>query len=182
MAVNWSAVSGAVLAGMMALATTATAQPREDAPATAAPRVRAVDDAAKAILEEARRRSASVRSLLEAIEASDLLVYVLVSSEPGRWRGDTRVMGRAGAFRMVSVRIHALLPAGDRIPLLAHELQHVLEIAGAPEVVDSDAMRKLFGRIGYSITMEGNRHETEAAQAIEHQVRKELTRAGRQPN
>jgi len=68
-------------------------------------------------------------------------------------------------------------PPDERIAVLAHELQHVVEVAGAPDVVDPDSMRRFFRRIGYLVNSTGNRYETRAAQQIEHRVRQEITRS-----
>jgi hypothetical protein len=106
-----------------------------------------------------------------------VIVFVVISPEPGVWRGDTRLTSEPGKPRMLRVTLNNDLAPDERIAVLAHELQHVVEIAGAPDVVDGDSMRRLFKRIEYLVNSTGNRYETRAAQQIEHRVRREITRS-----
>jgi len=62
----------------------------------------------------------------------------------------------------------------DVLPALAHELQHAVEIAQAPEARDAQALEALMRRIGWC--RGGRLFETGAALAIEARVRLELTR------
>jgi len=136
-----------------------------------------VGDPATLLLHDAVRRSPSVRALLEEIERSDVIAFVVISPEPGAWRGDTRLTSEPGKTRMLRVTLKDDLAPDERIAVLAHELQHVVEVAGAPEVVDVDSLRRLFKRIGYLVNSTGNRYETHAAQQIEHRVLQEITRS-----
>ncbi len=54
---------------------------------------------------------------------------------------------------------------------LAHELQHALEVGGAPEVRDVEALRALFERIGTNLG--GGQFETDAATAVGKQALRE---------
>lgn len=71
-----------------------------------------------------------------------------------------------------------LAPSGhpdDLAALLAHELQHVLEIARSPDVIDSRGVRRLYSRIGNDRSATAA-FETAAAQEVALQVRRELSR------
>jgi hypothetical protein len=57
--------------------------------------------------------------------------------------------------------------------ILGHELQHVLEIVGAPEVNSENALKDLYGRIG-TASARANRFETRAAQITESTVQREI--------
>ncbi len=48
------------------------------------------------------------------------------------------------------VRISIRVPGRDRdlVAWLGHELQHAVELAGAPEVVDQDSLMRYYERIG----------------------------------
>ena len=63
-----------------------------------------------------------------------------------------------------------------QVSLLAHELQHALEIGRRPEVHNVDAMELLYESIGFPTVRDGsNRHfETEAAIAVQRAVNEEL--------
>ena len=63
-------------------------------------------------------------------------------------------------------------PPVAHVPLLAHELQHALELAAAPDVRDQESCARLFARIGWPAGPQ--RFETEAARVTEGRVRREL--------
>lgn len=137
-------------------------------------RCRPMGDAAALLLQEAARRSPSVTALLRTIEGSDVIVFVVISNEPGDWRGGTRLASERGKPRMLRVTVQGSLAPVDRIAVLAHELQHVTEVAGAPDVVDLESMRRFFKKIGHELDPAGRHYETSAAQDIEYRVRQEL--------
>jgi hypothetical protein len=64
------------------------------------------------------------------------------------------------------------------IATLAHELQHVLEVAQSPDVKDAATMRALFERIGAVRVSSATTtaYETEAARRIGEQVLRELSK------
>jgi hypothetical protein len=127
----------------------------------------------KRILATGVNESPTLRQLVERIEASDLVVYVVTSPEPGRWRGYTRLISAAGQPRAVMVTLSQALIPRERMAILGHELQHVSEIAAAADVTDQPAMRLLFARIGM-VGASQNGYETRAAQDVERRVRQEL--------
>ena len=55
--------------------------------------------------------------------------------------------------------------------MIAHELQHALEVAAAAEVVDARSMAALFGSVGYRL---GSSRETPDALAAADRVLDEL--------
>jgi hypothetical protein len=118
----------------------------------------------------------TVRDLVTKIDRSDVLVYLIGSNEPGNWRGKTRFVSAAAGARMLIVTINLALESPERIAVLGHELQHVHEVAEAPEVVDLEGFRRFFARTGDQISLAGNEFETVAAQAIERRVLQEVTR------
>jgi len=125
------------------------------------------------ILATGIEQSSTLRQLVDRIEASDLVVYVVTSPEPGRWRGYTRLISAAGQPRAVMVTLSQALTPRERMAILGHELQHVSEIASAADVTDQPAMRLLFARIGMAGST-ANGYETRAAQDVERRVRQEL--------
>jgi hypothetical protein len=172
----------------VALVLLAAAAAGQDAPA--GPRVRAADDDARRLLAIGEQESPTVRYLLAALEDSDLIV--LVSYEPPspwsqspdrRHHGTTRLLAAAHGYRYVAIWIDSQWSAGGRrarlVALLAHELQHALEIARAREVVDQESMLALFGRIGRQLWP--NHFETDAAGAVESRVLGELSAAVSRP-
>lgn len=99
-----------------------------------ASRLRALDQRSAALLQAGNARSATFRLLSEAIERSDLVVYVETRPLPlpGQLQFVSAMPG--GRYLRVSVRVPGV--DNDLLPWLAHELWHAVEIAGAPEVRD----------------------------------------------
>ena len=164
---------------LMTLLTACILDARVDHPGQPDPvetRLRTGDSASATLLKDAMRRSSTVRELATHIEASNLLVSVTVSNDPGKWRGNTRLVSSGGGFRRVAVRISVSLAPDDQIAVLGHELQHVCELADAPNVTDAQTMAQLFQRIGDPGNRAGDRYETAAAQTVERRVREEVWR------
>ena len=138
-------------------------------------RIRTLDVSAGAALEEGLERSSRFRSLVAAIEGSDLIVHVVTSIElPGGAVGATRLAWATTDTRYVRIAISADLPREQRIAILAHELQHACEIAGS-DVRDEESMRLLFRSIGRLVdSATGDLYDTPAAIAAGDQVWAEL--------
>jgi hypothetical protein len=146
------------------------------------PRIRIFDPVLRELFDQGVTQSPTFRSLVEKVEASSILVFV---------EGDIRMPVQLGArlnfvtsvndFRYVRVAIDLTLPPRRQIALLAHELQHTLEIAERPDIVDVEAMESLYEDIGFP-SFEQRRHrnfETDAAIAMQDAVSEEL--GGRTP-
>jgi hypothetical protein len=149
---------------------------QSDQAVVAAPssRVRPTTAAVAVFLKSALPRSGTLRDLAAAIEASDLLVFVEISNEPGPWRGATRFASTSVHARMVIVTINGGLDAREKIAVLGHELQHVCEVAADRTVTDQGEMRHLFERIGHLAGPSAGVYETASAQRIERLVRGEI--------
>jgi len=131
------------------------------------------------LLADASRRSALVRWQVSVLEGSDLVVYVCerFQSESGEPRGRLQFLSVGGGKRYVVVSLDRWkLSWDDRLVLLAHELQHAIEIAEDPAVRDLDGFRSLYLRIGWQLKK--GRFETEAACQASARMRAEL-HAGR---
>jgi hypothetical protein len=64
------------------------------------------------------------------------------------------------------------LTLGEAIPWFAHELQHAIEVAQAPEVTDARSLAQLYRRIGWE--GQAGRFESNRARAIGNLVRNQL--------
>jgi RecB family exonuclease len=74
------------------------------------------------------------------------------------------------------VDINVMLPPRRQIALLAHELQHALEIADRPEIQDIEAMESFYEDVGFQ-SFDDGRHrafETEAALEMQEAVERDL--------
>jgi hypothetical protein len=105
-------------------------------------------------------------------------VYVEFTNSPVTPSARTTPVTATSSVRFLRVAINAHVVPGDRLPLLAHELQHAVELANAPDVRDDDGMRVLYRRIGHASGVD--QFETAAAMNAERQVRREMAgRSGR---
>jgi hypothetical protein len=69
------------------------------------------------------------------------------------------------------VFIRCDLPTAVQAPLLAHELQHALEVAEAPDVIDPATLRAHYERIGYRSNADDRTPSFDTAAAIDVQRR-----------
>jgi hypothetical protein len=136
-------------------------------------RVRGYSDKETRIIRYLLDRSATGRALVRELEASDVIVYVQLTGDESAGRAATRFVITTGGQRYLRVVIGTMTPQLDRPSLLAHELQHAVEIARAPDVRDDNGMRQLYRRIGDSRHARSD-FETAAAREVGARVRREL--------
>jgi len=147
---------------------------QEPAP-TPLPHVRSLSVAARELVAMGGARSALIRSFLDRLEASDLVVYVDV-----RWFADTRMgqlafMGSALETRYVVIQIACGRIVLDQLAALGHELRHAVEVADAAAVVDRGSLADHYTHIGMDVGSGSNRQfETEAAIDAGRRVKNEL--------
>jgi len=111
-------------------------------------RVRPLDMWAVEAFDRGRARSAVIRSLIDTLEQSDLIVHVqTVTTLPQGTAGQMRLSYDAGLCRYVRIHLQRSLLPDERAAILAHELQHALELAQS-SARDNEAVRALFERIG----------------------------------
>ena len=140
-------------------------------PSDPASHVRAESPVMRALLDEATLKSPTVQALVADLECSDTIVYLEFTQLPGIRRARTTLVAAPGEFRFVRISMHVLVPPVDRLPLLAHELQHAAEIARERSVRDDDGMRRLYQRIGNEALQD--KFETIEAMEVERRARAE---------
>ncbi len=135
-------------------------------------KVRPIDAPSTRTLARALDGSAVVRGLVGELESSNVVVHILFSRDlPVGIAGTTRFVTSRGGHRYLRITLSALLRDHDRVPILAHELQHAAEIARS-DAHDVPRLRAVIHAAGYR-TRE-NYFETDAALLIEKNVREEL--------
>jgi hypothetical protein len=79
-------------------------------------------------------------------------------------------------YLRVEVRCHQLMP--PLVGIVAHELQHVVEIASTPSVIDDRSFAALFRTIGFPSNgaFRDGQYETTAAQDVGDRVQSEVFR------
>jgi hypothetical protein len=142
-----------------------------------APHVRVLDPVLKQLFEQGMQQSPTLRGLVERVEAAPILVFI---------EGDIRMPVYVGArlnfvtsvngLRYVRVEIDCTLSPRRQIALLAHELQHALEIGERTDILDADGMESLYEEIGFQSNDNGSHrsYETEAAKAAQRAVDHEM--------
>jgi|GraSoiStandDraft_2_1057267.scaffolds.fasta_scaffold295868_2 hypothetical protein len=142
------------------------------------PHVRAESIDTQQFIAEASDRSPIVRAQIERLEQSDVIAYVrFVAFSDPTLEARVGFISRAGGRRYVAIEIACARLRSLQIAALAHELQHVSEIAAAPDVVDTATLAKHYEQIGMRMT-DAWRHrtfETLAAIDIAARVRREIT-------
>jgi hypothetical protein len=151
--------------------------------AEAPPRVRVSDERLRVHLKEAAGRSPTLSALLAELNASSVLVFVDCNwFLPAALSGQVSLVSVISGVRYVRVDLRCLTPQTQLMAVLAHELQHALEIGLSEEIISSDSMESYYEDVGFASSRDGThrRFETEAALTIQRQVAKELK--GRLPN
>jgi hypothetical protein len=148
--------------------TVATLRPRM-------PRVRAEDPLLSAAISQGVERSSTFRRLLEAIDATDGLVYV---TEGTCGQGVQACLHMsielAGANRLLRILVNPRRAAGcELFASIGHELQHALEALSNPNIKTSFALFSFFHQIGRE---DSQRFETGGAKQSELSVAKEVCR------
>lgn len=142
--------------------------------------VRVLADSLSGSLDEAVRSSPTVRALIEELAASDIIVHVVGAPlrETVWLAGSTRLVEAAGGRRYLRIAIDERLPRTMRPAVLAHELQHAVEVAREPWAVDQRSIERLYLRIGFRSLgcPRGACYETAEAQRIQAVVAADLRR------
>ena len=114
---------------------------------------------------------------MTALEQTDLIVMVQVTSIPDALKGDTRLLAATDRCRYLLTRVNAGRSSETQIETLVDELQHALEVAAASDVRDEAGLVRLFARIGDKT---GNAtYETDAALRVARQIHDEIVRIHR---
>jgi hypothetical protein len=119
--------------------------------------------------------SATFRDLVGRIEASDVFVYL--EAQPALGPGVAACLTWMAATpqgRFVRASVRPDLRARDTLGMIAHELQHVVEVIDHPDVRSERGLADLYARIGHTIGAAGGRWDTTAALRAGDRVRIEL--------
>lgn len=144
-------------------------------------RVRPIGADAQSLLQDARERSATIRTLLDRLDGSDVIVYLQRGVfEREEIQGRTSLITAVPDARFLRVIVRSALADERAVEMLGHELQHVHEILQEPLIRSEATLREYLKVIGFECGT--GRFETEAAIRVERQVRIELAWIRRVPN
>lgn len=126
------------------------------------------------LVTDAAARSPIVSALLDSLEQTDVFVYVKdCIDEVSHPRAFVRFVAYTPGRRYLLIQIDRWRVMPNQCTAwLAHELQHALEVASAPEVTDAASLARLYRRIGYESGP--GQFETDLAQAVGRRVFDEL--------
>jgi hypothetical protein len=143
------------------------------------PRIRPSDPRAAELLQAGIARSATLRRLVAYVDASNVVVYVGIGPNMGpEQAGGLTFVGDGGQYRYLRISLNPAQSTEQLIATLGHELQHVVEVIDNPSVKDERSLVSLYRRIGIpSRILRGFGWETQAAQAVGADVRRELTQS-----
>ena len=147
--------------------------------------VRSEDAVIGAVLRDGLLSSAVIQRLVDTIDDSNVIVYLARGNCPQL--ATACVMMAGGGPDVRYIRVNFRLPPGmaklgvwrkaELSVAIAHELQHAVEIAGWPDVVDSATMRAAYTRSGLDRGAEDL--DTDAAIRAGEDRRAELQRGRR---
>lgn len=160
------------IAGVLLMASPAFAQAHDFPP----PHVRP-EGGMKRLVDEAARRSPSLRESIDRLEALAVTVYirpkVFARSD---LLGRVALQSSVGSRRYLVIELACGRSELTQMTALAHELFHALEIAEEPSVVNASTMAAFYSRIGTQTGDSGGLRtfETEAAAAAGQLAHRQL--------
>lgn len=126
------------------------------------------------MIERGANRSPTFRHLLEQLDETSLVAYVRFDRCTGGVGGCLRLVAGQGTSRKVLIVLDRFgRSPSDLTALLAHELQHALEIAQAADVVDAPSFQNFYRSTGFRMS---HGFETVAAIRTARIVASELRR------
>lgn len=148
----------------------------ETCPRDGNPAVRADDSYTRGLIDYGIQHSTSFAALVQALEATDLIV--IVEADPRlsmALNGYLVYMSTTTACRYVRVRFTTRVSRIRAVPIIGHELQHALEVGLHPEVTDAETMRAMYERIGQH-SVGDNAYESAEAERIGRVISQEMFR------
>lgn len=128
--------------------------------------VRTTDGFLRALVRDATRTSPSFRTLIARLVRSDVVVYVTRERiDMAYVDASTSFLSAAGGVRYLAIRISPALSPRQLVAMVAHELQHAVEVADAPWVIDDESMAREYTKLGMLRLREDGTHRTFDSQA-----------------
>jgi hypothetical protein len=138
-------------------------------------RIRPMQDVGARLLADGMAHSPTFRWLVDRLERSNVIVYIDVRPDmPGHLGGSLRFLARSATDHFVKIQLNRVFQGRTLVALLAHELQHAVEVAESGQVDSADDLRRLYRRVG--IRTGADQYDTVAAQRAGYVVRDELSR------
>jgi hypothetical protein len=129
--------------------------------------VRTEDPQFRRLIDAGLANSPSLRALVERLEESDVIVYVSCDFLNQALDGRLTFNTVAGNKRYLHVRIGWHLSDLRKLSTLGHELQHAVEIAQDPEIVDSQSLGSAYSHMGVTRRKSATHQAYDTPAAIE---------------
>lgn len=135
--------------------------------------LRVMDPPVAALIADGIAESATFAGIVSRLESAPLLVFVRCRTrdQQAASAAGLEFLANTPTYRYVRVFVRCDLPAVVQAPLLAHEFQHALEVAEAPEIVDASTLRLHYQRIGYRSNADDRAPSFDTSAAIDVQRR-----------
>jgi len=134
--------------------------------------VRTTDPRVQSWLDLGAAESPTFRDLLARLGESDLIVHVQVVDHL-KVEGQTYFVAAAGGVRYVRIELLAMRDPREMVALIGHELQHAVEIAGAPRVRDRQSLAQFYRMMSANPTSTDG-YDSADARVMEDRVRREI--------
>jgi len=170
-------IGAAVVACTLALAPGVNAPDSAAVLERSAYRVRSTDTRAQAWIQAGAEGSPTFRELLNRLSDSDLIVYVQVVDRIANAFGHTYFVKSTATVRYVRIEVVQSGNSNEMVALVAHELQHAVEIAGAPRIRDGQTLAQFYLGMGENSLASGQ-YDSAEARHTEDRVKRELTYSG----
>jgi hypothetical protein len=125
-------------------------------------RIRPLDERLAKQVAAGYLRSPTFKSVTEQVECLNVLVFLRHQAISSVADGSLQIAGAPYGQKILFVAIQEDLSWDASIAMIGHELQHVIEVGHAPEVVDLPSLRKFYQTIGYPFL--AHAYDTKAAQ------------------
>ncbi len=165
----------ALLAALALVTSTLAAEPAAPSASRLTARVRPNDSRSATLLLRGIERSTTLRLIVDQLETRDVIVYI--EMHPGlkhQIAGHLTWLTSAGSARYVRISLNPTLGAETLLSVLGHELQHALEVALAPQIVDETSLEAYYRRHGIQMKLHSSGWDTFAAREAGDLVRREV--------
>jgi hypothetical protein len=141
------------------------------------PNVRTQDTALRRLIDAGIAASPSLKALTADLEKSDVIVYVSCDFLPAGTDGRLTFTTAVDGWRYLHIQLDWRLTNQRRLSTLGHELQHAIEVAATPSVVDAASMARAFSEIGFARRemLSRQAYDTQAAMEAGERVWTELS-------
>jgi hypothetical protein len=142
--------------------------------------VRSTDPRILSLIESGLTRSETFRHLVATLDDSDVIVYVEPKLTRQALKGYlAHNIVANGGYRYLRVAVDTHGSVRRLVALLAHELQHAVEVAQDPEARDAEGLERMFDRLAVKFGCGGTTcSETQAAKDVEYTVNQEFRSSG----